>query len=284
MTNYVSSESNRYKRTKLNNVILSLNCFVSCTTNDKTIQDYGTLCYKGSVAVGQVIAGDRVPRKAGTPIIYNNTYLGQVDNDGNLVVTNNCMTTSALSVENCYTGITYTLGNNENWGNSYSCDLVSCTSCTTCSTCDGYNVETTCTTFCYCIQESNQFYRPYTVYDEEWYEEGCRLSETGRFGMSDGKLYAYVTCCNDAEGHTYCWCWPNLSCFCNGKTCFENMPPEGLMSEELTCHCQLDRCIYRVKGCNENFSLRMTAIQCCTVCTILCRKQIDYINLDVRYL
>lgn len=88
-TTYVSSEVNKYKQQKLNNVIQSLSDYVSCTTNDCTNQIYGTIDYCGYIYEGQVISGDKKPRRQDVPIkTTNNIFLGYLDNNGNLTVSN----------------------------------------------------------------------------------------------------------------------------------------------------------------------------------------------------
>ena len=86
MQNYVSSIDNKLKQSKLNNVILSLDCLVSCSTNDKTEQNYGVIEYSGPISPGQVIKGSKKPMKSGTPVIADNIFLGVINNDGDLTV------------------------------------------------------------------------------------------------------------------------------------------------------------------------------------------------------
>lgn len=104
---YVSSEQDRVKKSQLNNVIQSLNCFVSCTTPDKTEQEYGVLSYTGTIKKGQVLCGNRKPKKAGTPVIAGGAWLGNIDRNGRLTITNTCSSTSTISVTEGYCCITY---------------------------------------------------------------------------------------------------------------------------------------------------------------------------------
>lgn len=120
---YVSSVGNTWKKTKLNNVIESLNCFVSNTTNDKTVQDYGTLSYTGKLYKGLHIQGDKKPKTAGTPVIYNGIPLGKIDGNGTLIVQNVTNTSSVPHEHNGWTNICYGLYN-------YQCCKYSSTTCT----------------------------------------------------------------------------------------------------------------------------------------------------------
>lgn len=104
---YVSSEQNRVKKSQLNNVIQSLNCFVSCTTPDKTEQEYGILEYTGTIKKGQVLYGNKKPKKAGTPVIAGGAWLGNIDKNGRLIITNTCSSTSTISVTEGYCCIQY---------------------------------------------------------------------------------------------------------------------------------------------------------------------------------
>lgn len=132
---YVSSVKNQYKKAKLNNVIQSLNCFVSCTTPDVTQQDYGVICYCGKIAKGQYIRGNKPPKKAGTPVIVSNVWLGTIDNNGNLLVENtfsseaSFVTTTQWLGDMCGCPISITMDPNApNDCYSYYC----CDACTVC--------------------------------------------------------------------------------------------------------------------------------------------------------
>lgn len=120
---YVSSVDNTWKKTKLNNVIESLNCFVSNTTNDKTVQDYGILSYTGKLYKGLHIQGDKKPKTAGTPVIYNGIILGKIDGNGELIVQNVTNTSSVPHEHDGWTNICYGLYN-------YQITPASCTTCT----------------------------------------------------------------------------------------------------------------------------------------------------------
>lgn len=104
---YVSSEQDIVKKSQLNNVIQSLNCFVSCTAPDKTEQEYGILSYTGTIKKGQVLCGSKRPRKAGTPVIAGGAWLGNIDRNGRLTITNTCSSTSTISVTEGYCCIQY---------------------------------------------------------------------------------------------------------------------------------------------------------------------------------
>lgn len=85
---YVSSVEDRYKRSKLNNVIQSLHCFISNTTPDVAEQDFGIIDYCGPICKGQLIKGNQPAKRAGAPITAMGVYLGDIDKDGVLRVTN----------------------------------------------------------------------------------------------------------------------------------------------------------------------------------------------------
>ena len=104
---YVSSVENRYKRSKLNNVIQSLHCFVSNTTPDVAEQDFGIIDYCGPICKGQLIKGNQPAKKAGTPITAMGVYLGDINKDGVLQVTNTQSLTWSQSVN---TTVTTTCG------------------------------------------------------------------------------------------------------------------------------------------------------------------------------
>ena len=104
---YVSSVENRYKRSKLNNVIQSLHCFVSNTTPDVAEQAFGLIDYCGPICKGQLIKGNQPAKKAGTPITAMGVYLGDINKDGVLQVTNTQSLTWSQSVN---TTITTTCG------------------------------------------------------------------------------------------------------------------------------------------------------------------------------
>jgi len=102
---YVSSEKNKVSQAKLNNVITSLKDFVSCTTNDKTEQDYGVIEYNGAICLGQKIQGTKKPRTQNVPIISNNNvFLGYLDASGTLTVSNNKQIYNPPSQSLCMTG------------------------------------------------------------------------------------------------------------------------------------------------------------------------------------
>ena len=150
---YVSSVENRYKKAKLNNVIQSLNCFVTCSSPDTTIQDYGYICYCGCIYEGQYIQGNKKPRRAGTPVIVNNTWLGTIDNNGYLRVENTCSSEASFVTSTGWKDISITFDPNaaDNGASRYYCDSpvvsrnVTCTEC-----CDdrGKYISEVTTTIC----------------------------------------------------------------------------------------------------------------------------------------
>lgn len=148
---YVSSECSTWKRTKLNNVIESLNCFVSNTTNDKTEQEYGTLSYTGKLYKGLHIQGDKKPKTVGTPVIYNGIYLGKIDGNGELVIQNATSTGTGYSENSGYGPFTWNLHNYVNW---HLCPTG--TTCTSEQYCQWTEICTSCTVTNCC------WYRDYT--------------------------------------------------------------------------------------------------------------------------
>lgn len=171
---YVSSVGNTWKKTKLNNVIESLNCFVSNTTNDETVQDYGTLSYTGKLYKGLHIQGNKKPKTAGTPVIYNGIPLGKIDGNGTLVVQNVTNTTTGWSESKGWTCICYGLYN-------YQSTPSSCTTCTG---------EQFCTWIDYCSENCKVtnccWYNDYTTWCGScpWCEQYLGLREFECFPFS----------------------------------------------------------------------------------------------------
>lgn len=85
---YVSSVEDRCKRSKLNNVIQSLHCYISNSTPDVACQDFGLIDYCGPICKGQLIKGNQPAKRAGTPVTAMGVYLGDINKDGILQVTN----------------------------------------------------------------------------------------------------------------------------------------------------------------------------------------------------
>lgn len=141
---YLSSENNLTKKAKMNNVLQSLSYMVSCTTNDTTAQDYHTLCYCGDVYVGQKIQGDGCASLSGTPVIYQDTFIGTIDQNGVLTVENldknQNTTTVSLGWSATYTTTSYCCSHPYNYAcsafvyNCCTCNNCTCTVCTECGT------------------------------------------------------------------------------------------------------------------------------------------------------
>lgn len=152
---YVSSIPNRFKKAKLNNVIQSLNCFVSCSCPDVTEQDYGYICYCGCVYDGQYIKGNKKPQKSGTPVIVNNTWLGTIDNNGYLKVENTCSSEASFVTSTGWKDISITFDPNAADGGRsvYGHDAPVVTRSVTCTECcdeRGKYISEVTTTLC-CI-------------------------------------------------------------------------------------------------------------------------------------
>ena len=97
--NHVSSIEDRIKKQKLNNVLDSLNDLIDCSYNSKTCQDYGQLCYEGSLTLGQTIEGTKQPQRQNVPIVTtSNVYIGDISSNGSMIVKNNfCLSANCTS-------------------------------------------------------------------------------------------------------------------------------------------------------------------------------------------
>lgn len=132
----VSSIHDKKPRGQLNRVIESLDCFVSCTTNDVTEQNYGVISYAGPIYKGQIIKGNKKAHKSGTPVVVSNTYIGMIKSSGDLEVENTCTSLSCSCTCTWY-DLTQGCMSYSNSGSSYKnvtpMHLVS--SCTECFSC-----------------------------------------------------------------------------------------------------------------------------------------------------
>lgn len=177
LVTYVSSENNREKRSQINNVIQSLHCYINNSTPDETEQEYGILSYTGKIKKGQVIQGDKhSSKKSGTPVIANGAYLGDIDQNGRLVIENTVGGTSSITTRESYVDIQYCLVQDDSIANCTSCywkddmclDGVTVTCCE-CEDQDGKYMEiTTCCTWKQPIHERCVFsnaYRGSTAYE-----------------------------------------------------------------------------------------------------------------------
>ena len=156
MNTYLSSENDYVKRSKLNNVICSLDNLISSTTNDKTLQDFGEIEYCGILCKGQVIHGTKPPSVSCVPVFTtSNVFVGYIHENGDLIVEND---TDIVGTTSC--AVTSKSGPiNVEWATCYdpvlhqeydTCELIcSNTTSRTYAEC-GYNVTCTCTTSCYC--------------------------------------------------------------------------------------------------------------------------------------
>lgn len=284
LTNYLSDESDTTRRTKINNVIKSLSCFISETTNDKTEQDYGIICYCGPITLGQIIKGTKIPKVANTPVIANNTFIGTIQGNGDLVVSNTYKVNSSWSKESRYQNISYSISNyTDDMDRYYNCGLregFPQTSCTTC-TCNGWIVDTVCTTWIYDISERCAWKKAYCDYECHTgdYDEYGRGSYA--FDSESQMIHCYLLCCEYNE-HLDKWCGESapLTKFCEGKTCIiSDMPPHILYRTG----GNLDWPTHEIRPDIDCVALSMTASYCCTVCTINCKRTIDCICLNQRY-
>lgn len=148
---YVSSINDRVKRQKLNNVIESLDCFISCTTNNKTLQNYGEMSYCGAIVPGQVVEGSRRPRRSNQPILTTtNAYVGSLNDAGNLII--NCsplvITGTSCTYTTNKTG-TPSASDRTNIGDVDKFEVVS-----HCSNCCVVNTNDLCVLSCDCLRHT----------------------------------------------------------------------------------------------------------------------------------
>lgn len=211
---YVSSIDNREKRSKLNNVIESLNKFVTCTTPDVTCQNYGTLSYCGPICVGQFIQGDKKAMKAGTPVTAMGVYLGKVNNDGLLKIENienvtfsECTCPATITVTRNFTFDPSAAGGQSSYfsDSGWVCCMTHTTdSCTdSCGVCHVVDVWT-----CTYTREITDF----CAYDNAYpgnskLESGCNLAEPGYVCNYDysGRI-AWSAKCDSGSTHCTCYC------------------------------------------------------------------------------
>ena len=200
-TTYVCSVENRYSRAKLNNVIHSLDDFVSCTTNDKTEQEYGTIDYCGPIAIGQVIHGNKRPRRKNVPVVTtSNVFLGYLNENGDIAVENNkqtqCITTNTCTTKSG----TLTALNCTSVTNMDYCGEVSNCSCSRTYECNGYHVVEVTNEQCWqhiiCRDLGYQYPDKVTCCGQEY------GSTSAYFGVSGNNIYgcgrwtgATISCC-----------------------------------------------------------------------------------------
>lgn len=263
---YVSSVKNTYKKAKLNNVIQSLNCFVSCTTPDVTEQDYGVICYCGKVAKGQYIKGNRPPRKAGTPVIVSNIWLGTIDNNGNLYVENASSSEASFVTTEQWRDIQMTFNPSATGSSYYYCDSprrygphITCACCHDDRGDYMLEVSTTCTCTTYhekcfyaqafpglaVMEEGDNYcrWRAFGGTHSEWYgnsHEGAITAATTQYIWCNGALYynIYYRAYNHVwydddyeECYEYCvgqTYGPYLHGWCNGHLCISGVASQGL--------------------------------------------------------
>jgi len=255
---YVSSIPNRFKKAKLNNIIQSLNCFVTCSTPDTTVQDYGYICYSGKIYTGQIIQGNKKPQRAGTPVIVNNTWLGAIDNNGNLKVENTCSSETSFVTSTGWKDISITFNPNAADGgrSSYTCDTpvvessVTCTEC--CDARGKYLSEVTSTVCCTHYHECCYFCDVFPgISDLE--NNACwrKFNPGGTFSSCCAWLWIWTDAPNKPTTHfsIYNSCAHNLTeaytCYiwCNGATYY------CIHYKACGCACarfENDRCYYKI--------------------------------------
>ena len=256
LTTYVSSVDETKKRDSVNNVIKSLSCFITETTNDKTCQDYGYICYMGPIQVGQVIHGTK---------------------------------TSTV-----YAGIQYTLYEHQSYGDvGYECTACEPESETCCYNEDGWDVEKTCTSQKWEINENCKWYSAYVPTDYcEWSQHGddhCVRTnyssyyfETEVISEEQCKTHlAYYYECMDNVFRPACYKpnWCGCSCylteFCDGRTCIISDIPPTKVYEGSTSH--------NISPSEGIVTLTMCSTKCEINCYYKCTKKIDCISLEQIY-
>ena len=220
---HVTSVENKYSRAKMNNVLDSLNCLVSCTTNDVTEQDYGVLDYCGPVILGQTIYGNKRPRKSGTPVIVSNVFLGSIDANGSLTIENATSSATGYSINESYQ---YSLGMcYKNSGTSYCCRDNSrwCPATVCCYNCvDEYGNK-------YILEETTCIYK-------ECIHQHCFYNNI----MPGRNLYENGSCYLAQYGLPYqgeCWTQPYHACwdFCDGAICYRYQTNADFYYTETSC-------------------------------------------------
>lgn len=150
MDSFLSTETCLCKRAKLNNVISSLDRVISETTNDKTIQDYGTINYCGTLKIGQTIKGSRIPSVSCIPIFStSNVFVGYLQPNGDLLVENDNEIVGKTSCTSVTKTGTYEALNNCLVSNTdCCCEYSNITQSCTYAEC-GYTVTCVCSTILY---------------------------------------------------------------------------------------------------------------------------------------
>lgn len=294
LTSYVSDADDTKKRDSVNNVIKSLSCFITETTNDKTCQDYGYICYTGPIQVGQVIHGTKKPKRGGIPVVTNGLYIGSIDEKGDLLVTNTTQVRNGYTSSTVYTGIQYTLYEHQSYGDvGYECTACEPESETCCYNEDGWDVVKTCTSQKWEINENCKWYRAYVPTDYcEWSqheEDHCVRTnyssyyfETEVVSEEQCKTHlAYYYECMDGVIRPACYkpTWCGCSCylteFCDGRTCIiSDIPPTKVYDGDTS---------HNISPSVDTVTLTMCSTKCEINCYYKCTKKIDCINLEQIY-
>lgn len=276
---YVSSEADKMKQSKLNNVITSLKDYVSCTTPDSTIQDFGTLEYEGTICLGQVIKGNKKPRATNVPIISdNNVFLGYMNENGNLTVSNVkqiCNSNTSLNVTG--TGVAIICN-----GSIPECDVKCTLSCTCCMETRIEknlltNITTTCITDCCIICENTAQCLKCIVCGGVC--RGCGCTTLYRRGEYSEEVYAVN--CVWVAGTPYQWTSPTLIIFdYNAQKILHKCNNSDFINECLAC-CGY-RNFYAVMSENKNgldFELTLN----CTFVDTVTYATTDSVSIYERY-
>ena len=276
---YVSSEADKMKQSKLNNVITSLKDYVSCTTPDSTIQDFGTLEYEGTICLGQVIKGNKKPRASNVPIISNNNvFLGYLDENGDLTVSNTkqiCSTCTSLTVGgSAYAGV-------------YPSSITECdTKCTLSCTCCvenkiEKNVFTTITTTCICdccIICENMQQCIYRIYNGSSCV-GCGCTHFCRRG--ENSEFVYALNCIAVGGCIFWWSSPDLIQFnIDTQKIVHLSDNKAFVDGCLHCICGSSYCA-RLCDCKNGLDFEMS-LECTFVDTVTYATT-DSVSVYERY-
>lgn len=279
-TTYVSSIENKYKRAKLNNVIRSLSDYVDCSSPDETCQEYGLLAYEGPIYKDLVIHGDKKPKKANTPVIVSNTFLGTIDINGDLKITNDTLNEVSTDIE-----YGYVWNGDYDHPVSYTASPVSA-SCTSCYWCDNtvtckciypdvqccdefgpYIERITCTSYFTQVHERCVFKDAYkATYPSIENVQGGISNDAGTISghgsipfsfwddyselmQVDGDVYtSAVTTCYYFSGNNLCYCfeiyydgWISWdSTSCSGSMSLSNSQPDGINVGPFLCGFDAD--------------------------------------------
>lgn len=240
----ISSIAEKDKQTKLNNVLESLDSFIDNSTNDYTQQEYGVLSYTGTITKGQTIYGNKPAKKSNTPVIYKNTYLGKIADNGSLKIVNDTCSLFTYTAN-------YIVGSCNLATSVFNCDLGACNAyktseTTTCSTSQEtingvkYDKLETCWTNYCCYKQVCVINNPFP---------GAASWETSQWFTNRGiSPYCYCilfpVCDNNHIGYVYC----NGKYYYEYDLCFLHAYLATSTSQSYTCCFDRITCRVEVNG------------------------------------